>query len=439
MPASPDDDVRRAIEHLWQEGVASWNTLYRAPAYAALREACQRHFPDASSVQTLNFALSRAVRALGFRTFDMEPDGAPRATPAEAAQRLCRAFTQTTLRRTYLAPLDGAGDVPGMAFGPAQIRRFTPIEFDALVRSHEPTRNWPRSAIDAQAFSQFTWLVIEDVEPLEACVSTRALPELSFDPREDFGRINPHATAHPKPVEDALFALMTFPWEEVVEHAKLDWRPFGLPCTITLEDDLFGGAPSFPSSDTLAWTWRMQQVDDDEVVEIREPARHEIDSDDWPRITLDQTRWEAIEQARATSLFDAPVAHFLNRGMLASGIDEFMAHMVALEAGFGSEADTKGPRKLPDGTNPGPNQRVGIRLAHLFGDPFAGWLYTALFQKRNAYVHGRTMTAISSEDRLAARGLARRAVCRLIDLANEAGPSADRDALLRTLLTLPGS
>lgn len=434
MPPSPVDDVRHAIERLWQDGVASWNNLYRAPAYVALREACQRHFPDAGSVQTLNFALSRAIRALGFRTSDMEPDGAPRATPAEAAQRLCRAFTQTTLRRTYLAPLDGAGDLPEMAFGPAQIRRFTPTEFDALIRSHEPTRNWPTSAVDAQAFSQFTWLVIEDVAPLEAAVGIRALPELSFDPREDFGRINPHATAHPKPVEDALFALMTLPWEEVVEHAELDWRPFGLPWTITLEDDLFGGAPSFPSSDTLAWTWRMQQVDDDDVVEIREPARHEIDSDDWPRITLDQTHWEAIEQARATSLFDAPVTHFLNRGMLTSGIDEFMAHVVTLESALGTETDHKKRSKLADGSNPSPNARVAIRLANLLDDAVAGWMCAELFQSRNTYIHGRAMAGISGEDRRRARVLARLATVRLIDIASGPAPLADREFFLHALL-----
>src|SRR3546814_3244820 len=51
--------------------------------------------------------------------------------------------------------------------------------------------------------------------------------------------------------------------------------------------------------------------------------------------------WEQLQAARATSLFETPVEHFLVRAFLADGMDEVMAHMTAIEAALGLEMDHK--------------------------------------------------------------------------------------------------
>ena len=44
-------------------------------------------------------------------------------TAEVAAAQLDAAFRQTHIRRVYLCPLDGAGDLPTLAFGPSSIQR----------------------------------------------------------------------------------------------------------------------------------------------------------------------------------------------------------------------------------------------------------------------------------------------------------------------------
>lgn len=433
MPASAVTDLERAIDRLWA-GVRLWSGLYSAPAFVALRETCERRYPGAGGPQYLNYTLSQAVSALGFRTDDQAPDGVRRVTPAQAAVALDAAFRQTTARRTHLAPLDYAGELPSMGFGRARIRRFAAGELDDFIRSHAPMRYAPAGKFETERLAQFTWLVVEEDIALAAEVGARSLPMLFEGWASDLGRIQPHKQRFPAVVEDALFALLTLPWEAVVEAREADWRPFGVPWVISLDDDLFAGATTIPSADTLSWGIRALTDHEGETVEVLEPLTTEIEAGQEGRITLDEDRWRRIGRARASPLFHPPIAHFIVRGLLAEGIDEFLAHIVSLEAGLGSEADHKNRKKLADGSNPGPNQRVGIRLANLLGDPFALWNYLHLFGMRNAYVHGRPMPDVPRPARLEARALARAALWRLIEIASGDEGPPERDAFLAALL-----
>lgn len=433
---TPRRDLESAIQALWR-GVDTWSRLYGEPAFVSLREACERHYPQAGGPQLLNFALGVAVGSMGFRSRDMEGDAPHRDAPALAAERLDEAFRQTTARRTHLAPLDYAGDLPTMRFGNARVQRFTAAELDGLVRAHAPLRNAPKSKFDAHRFSQFSWLVVEETIALADQPGPRTLPQLFINWRTDLGRIEPHKRQFPVGVEDALFALMTLPWEMVTETREADWRPFSVPWVITLDDDLFVSPPSIPAPDTLSWGFRAVTDWEGETTDIPEPLTTPIEDGQAAVVTLDEACWRTIQRARDNPIFQSPIAHFIVRGLLADGIDEFLAHVMSLEASYGSQRDHKHRRKLADGSNPGPNQRVGVRLANLFGDPFALWTYMDLFEVRNAYVHGREMSDIPGPARLEARMLARAALRLLIDLASDDDGPRDRELFLASLLRPP--
>ena len=50
--------------------------------------------------------------------------------------------------------------------------------------------------------------------------------------RRRLGEIEPHARKFPIAVEQALFALLLTPWEDLVGHADLNWRAFQTPWVI---------------------------------------------------------------------------------------------------------------------------------------------------------------------------------------------------------------
>jgi hypothetical protein len=135
-------------------------------------------------------------------------------------------------------------------------------------------------------------------------------------------------------------------------------------------------------------------------------------------------------------LFAGPVQHFLVRAFATDGIDEFLAHITAIEAALGLPVDhvaAKRPRQSRS-KNPGATARVAARLSTLLDDPGAGARYGALFDERSSFLHGRAMTDIPNEVRLDARRLARRCVCALIGEAISEATPGSRDAFLDGLL-----
>lgn len=77
--------------------------------------------------------------------------------------------------------------------------------------------------------------------------------------------------------------------------------------------------------------------------------------------------------------------------------------------------------------------RMRGRLAGLLGDRRYSDQYETLFNVRSAFLHGRTMAAISTDERVLARSLARQVVEALI-LATQARPIPSREDFLGDLL-----
>lgn len=434
MNSSPHPDLVAAITALWSAPPIE-HDLYRAPAFQHLRETCQVLFPKSGSAGTLDFALARALRVLACPTTHFLA-GHSAMGPEEAAERLTIAFQQTEIARVHLVPLDMADDFPRIAFGPAEAGGFTADEIRDLLQGPAGPRGRP-SGLNPYHLAQFRWLIVREVTPDPTSgVQGRALPGLSFNANEDFGRIVPHAKTRPAAVEAALFALLLLPWEDHDTQYNPEYRVFRVPWIYTVEHDLFGQAPSPPDVRQLTEIDHTYEDDDGTPVTVERPYVVNLYGGADEMVTaLDHSAWAALQSALEHSLFAGPIAHFFVRAFFSEPIDEFLAHTMTLEAALGSAEDYDGNMRWKPSKkdNPGATIRLAARITALLSDPGAGRTYEALFDLRSQYVHGRSMPDIPSDARLQARVLARRCVTALVDLALTSG-HATRDQHLDTLL-----
>jgi hypothetical protein len=111
-------------------------------------------------------------------------------------------------------------------------------------------------------------------------------------------------------------------------------------------------------------------------------------------------------------------------------IDEFLAHVTTIEAALGLRADYQKIFRVAPDRHKGmrATNRMRGRVAGLLGDRLYADQYEQLFDVRSAFLHGRAMTAISTQERVMARSLARQVVEALI-LATRAPITSREDFL----------
>lgn len=430
---APEPGLLRALADVWDIGGGhKWE---KSQAFLRLRKACAERYPGLPDNESLTFALHYALSSLGV-PYSLPNEKKDLALdPASAAVLLQEAFEQRETWRIHLCPLDCADDLPELAFGPASVGRFTAKELERLVDLPRLQRAYPNWTMDSERLSDFTWMVIREKIRLPENAGQRALPFLYETLPNDFGAIDPHERKFPQVVEDALFALLLAPWEEWGHYSSFEWRVFRIPWTYTLSGDLFVQPTPPPNSGTLSWEpWAYTDVFGDDV-EGERPCSYPLNelslmAPEW----VNDVYWSQIVFARTTGLFGAPVAHFLVRAFTSSGIDEFLAHIMVIEAGLGTKIDHDRRSKVGK-RNLGATRRVALRLAALLNDPSSAAQFSHLFKTRSEFVHGREMVAIPSEDRMLARRLARRAAASLV-CAAAAQPNITRTDFLENLLTL---
>jgi hypothetical protein len=393
---------------------AGHSSSFDHPAFVALREWTQRTYPDAGSKDGLNFALSAALDRLGLAR--RRPGGAVApSTIADAAARLSAGFLARAAWRTHLCPLDVADELPALTFGPNVVRSLSSEE----LRAHFSPVG-PQAASFDPRLAQFPWLIVREEVAFEHEPGRRAVPFLFQDLSRDFAEIEPHARKFPVAVEQALFALLLAPWEDLVSHGDLNWRAFQTPWVYTVDEDIFVRPPPLPSADSLSWVPDAYTDHDGERVEYERPLTHSWqDAIEGLEAWVNDGRWREVKTALASDLFSTPVVHFLVAAFLAAGIDEFIAHLTVLEAALGLRADRA--RELT----------VGARVQALLGDPSDASAYGRVFNQRSEYVHGRPMAGISGTNRNDARRLARRVADALVSQAQF--PIADRVGFLQSL------
>ncbi len=431
----PSAAMLEAMTDLWRLRRPGPEHILKHPAFVRLREVCRDGYPGAGKTGPA-FALSTALRALGLPCH-LQGETAHLALPVEeAARSLDAALRATRSTRMHLAPLDLADDIPPLAFGSAKVCRLTADELRGLVDEHRLKRLYPRQQFDADRFAQFHWLVVEETVAFKQGPEARAVPMFSIDFSQDLGRVEPHKGRFPRALEDALFFLLLAPWENWSTMPEVDWRGFRVPWAHTIDSDLFVRLSSPSSPDTLSWEDRIYDDGDGGTYEEERPVELRLEDNAPTELTVwDQSRWTMVEQAKRSVLFETPIAHFLVRAFLAEGVDEFLAHITTIEAALGLRADYhKSFRIAPDRHKKmRATTRMRGRVAGLLGGRSHADQYEQLFDIRSAFLHGRAMTDISTQEQVMARSLARQVVEGLI-LATQAGPVPSREDFLDGLL-----
>src|SRR5271169_4880422 len=379
-PTYPIATLHNALEPLWRKGFPVSGNLYTENNFVALREICQRLYPQAGSKEMLDFTLSQALRNLGLST-----GGPPPNTISEAvAKRLDAAFRESSSHRTHLCPLDLGDEIPEVLFGPNRIRSFTAEELADVVDPDRLARNLTHWRSNIGRLSRFAWLVVTESVALPGDPGARALPLLYVNLDHDFGHIEPHKAKFPDAVEAALFALLMVAWEDVASYADYDWRPFRVPWVHTIDDDIFARRMAIPDADTLTSEPEFYENEAGETIEVERPTRLPLTDDAAKAIRiLDDPFWATLTAARRSSLCARPFPHFLVRAFASEGIDEFLAHITVVEAALGSALDHDQRSRPKIGTgNPGATTRVSWRIAGLLNEANAGERYRQLFKER---------------------------------------------------------
>jgi hypothetical protein len=421
-----DQQFLEALTALWRIPRPGPNNLLSAPGFTALSELCNHRYGGGK----VTFALGNALTSLGL------PCGLPAAQSdlaldlPNAAAALDAAFARKTTIRRHICPLDLADNLAPMTFGRARLAQFTAEELEILFDAPKLLRNFPMLPLESKCLAQFHWLVVEEEIELDPRPEARAMPFMFMDWRRDFGEIEPHLGRFPPAVEGALFFLLLAQWEEWSTKKEVDWRGFRVPWIYTVDDDLFVRPARPPSADSLTLEPRMAEDNSCEEVELERPSTLPLRDNAKTELQLfTDSAWTKLQAARATSLFETPVVHFLVRAFLADGIDEVMAHMTTIEAALGLEMDHR--LKLRPKPDPYPRlsatERVAARIGAALADPKAVQDYRDLFELRSGFVHGRgALQNISTSQRVLARNLARRVACALVALAaDRARPRAD--------------
>jgi hypothetical protein len=425
MAASPS--MIDAVEAVWRIPRPGPDNLLASPTFIALSELCKAEYGGGKPV----FALSTALRSLGLPCHLPANKAGLSLTPESAANAIDEAYRRKTTLRRHLCPLDLADEMPLLSFGNARVADFSAEDLARLFNAPRLARNFHNQPLDAKRLAQFRWLVVEEEIALDPRPEARATPFMYMTFDQDSGEIDPHLGRFPPAVERALFFLLLAPWERWSMMQEVDWRGFRLPWIYTVDDDLFIRPSPPPSADSLTLEPWIVQGDWGEDIELERPTVLPLDDDASSGLALfTDGAWRDLEAARATDLFETPVAHFLVRAFLADGMDEVMAHMTAIEAAVGLEMDhKKGLRPKPDPQKAvsSATDRVAARVAAVLSDRTSVQAYKDLFDLRSTFVHGRAgLQKVSTKQRVMARCLARGVARGLVDLAlSEPRPRTD--------------
>jgi hypothetical protein len=442
MNDGPSEALIEALTSLWRIPAPGPEKLRATAAFKWLSKTALLDYPSGHTGTTsrLDYALEGALLALGVPCKLPSGRNSPHVPPAEVARLLDQAFRATRCRRRHLVPLDLAGELPELTFGPVRLGKFSELEVRQFLNATRLDRMFPHLLVDTHRFSSFRWLVVEEELPLDPRPAARASPWLfNMMLDRDFGQIEPYKGRFPPVVENALFALLLAPWEEWSAELNPGWRGFYAPWVYSVVEDIFVQPLLPPSVDTLTWEPAVYPDGYGGTVESERPVELQLHESAAALglALLDNDRWSAVETALSSPLFETPVAHFFVRAFLSEGIDEFIAHLTTIEAALGLRADYC-PSLRPNADlhkKLNSTCRLRARLVALLTDRSAADLHRRLFHLRSDYVHGRgSEKIISSKEKTEARSLARRVVEALVTQANEVNTPASREEFLSSLL-----
>ncbi|MDT8350932.1 hypothetical protein [Roseomonas mucosa] len=414
------DEMEAVMALIWRLPASEAGHIVQSSAFKMLVRHCEATYPSFGKGFSRSFALLDGLRAVGLPCEQRQ--GLPPVDISTASRALVDALELQQVTRRYLAPLHLADELPSLQFGDAWVTRFTPDELRRVIEFDRLVRQGYASPPDIGLLSQLQWLVVEHTAPTPGGVAARGSRLFQGAFEGDPGAIEPYEGRYPKPMMDALFALLLQPWEDWHGHGDYDWRAFSIPWVHVATGDIFDRAQAIPPAADLAWEPHF--VGDEEVGE--KPVVWNLDFADAAALSkVDDTCWSRLEKARRSTLFQTPVEHFLLQGYLATGMDEIIAHMISIEAAVGLRSDFGAG---------GAKKRVTKRVGKLLNDGVAGNEYGDLVEVRSQFVHGRAFQGkVPSVTRNQARVLARRVANALVDRAQTLPDGKSREEFLNEL------
>ena len=431
MAAIVPDEFIAAFDRMWRLPAGmEYSAIFNSQEFLHFREMADKHCYAQIKGNLLAPFLLQGLRKFGLPCFFTA--GSPlAATGMSETAALCHeALMSRYEHHTYLCPLDCAGDIPQIETAGLCIRRFSKQELDGMINSLPLQRLPGYASADTAELSQFLWLEIREIKALSSDFSERYWKWNTS--RDKPGTVYPYQTHHPEAVEKAVFLLMLIAWEECHLSEDYEWRPFLIPWVHTLSDDIFWQQKPVPSAASLTWIPRAYCDEEEVWHESEEPYSygHSLSREQMvPVIDADVCNY--LETAVSRGLINAAARHQFVKAFMSYGVDEFLAHIVVIDACVGETSANKLMEKAFKAL--GPTGRLKYRLAGLLNDASVREVMHVVYKTRSDYVHGNALEKIPGEHILQARSLARRTLNAIITKAGRT-PSLTREAFLDQLL-----
>ncbi|HCU0429573.1 TPA: hypothetical protein OUE92_001730 [Serratia marcescens] len=431
MTATIPDEFITAFNCVWRLPVGmDYNAILNSPEFQLLRKTADKLCYAKIKGNLLEPFLLRGLQKLGVPCLFLAGSPLAATDSSEAAARCYEALMKRHAHHIYLCPLDCAGEIPQIKTANASIRRFSRSELDELLNSLPQQRQPGYAPADTAGLSQFLWLVVSHDEELRVDFAERYW---FWNIHKDTpGTVYPYKYHYPKAVEGAIFLLLLAIWEEWQLNEEYHWRPFDIPWVHTLSDDIFFQQPPIPSSASLTWVPCSYQDENKGWHEYEAPLEYNYSlTSDQLMPFVDTPVFKHLETAITNGLINMAARHQFVKAFRSEGVDEFLAHIVVIDACVGEKSVNKALEK--ELKELGGTGRLKHRLAGLLNDASVKEKLHVLYEARSNYVHGNTLEKIPGEHILQARTLARKTLNAIIAEACQS-PGLTREEFLDNVL-----
>lgn len=436
MSNTPPKDLVSALTPFWQLPLHisfDLNTAKKEKVFSDLKAYCITNYEAMDAGIFADIPLTKALCLLDVPCIGQNHNQSSNVT--NVATKIHEALCRTTTTKIYLCPLDCADHIEQITFGNAEIRELPASELEIILEEKQFKRLPYYKQCDLNALSKFKWLVVREEVELHPKISHRTYDFLSTSLERDYGAIKPYYQRYPDAFNLSLFGLLLAPWEEWVTHIEIEWKAFHVKWVHTVENDLFSNQKNIPDADTLTWNYSYYNDNDGNEHEIYHPAEL---PNNCPlgalALVVNNQLMADIGTAINNGLINEAARHHFIKAFLSDGIDEFLAHIVVIDACLGEPHGleeklnlTKDEKKLK------PTGRLKYRLVGLLDDSSVKASIDTLYRIRSEYVHGRDMAEISGSDKNLARVLARKTLFEIVKMVQRS-PKIEKLELLTSLL-----
>ena len=355
--------------------------------------------PDREGDEMWQFSVRNVLRRAKIYADAFDAEG----SRMELLQRFVAAFSRSEDNCVLLAPLEYVqftSDDP-LEFGSFRIQKYSEQELSAITENETRMLFYSVSMLDLGLLSQYWWIVAH-----YKTESSYPGPSFNF-PRPDIS-VERNFSRFPPTIECILQTLVLYDWDKngllnrgdiqhyIVEENTRRWFGFSLPFIIRCGGSLFRPPSQPPDISPLT----LEPVFNDDPVVIGERPRCDIFfnqaettsfSGELERI---EKRLKAIRDHGDRWKFIDVGVKYLVKAFFANELDQFLWHMVALDALLGDR-------------KPGLTNALAQRTGSVLGSSKAerkkiGQSFKKLYDLRSAVVHGNTKLGTTHAGYLAA-------------------------------------